>query len=612
MYKVNNPKFNQWMVKSFFIPIALLLTSHVSNGQVQVPLNNLDFFNNPGKSWSIAGDVATGLEGTSLSTSKGEGVLVNNPTKKNPGKDLYSKNEYGDIDLELEYMMAPGSNSGIYLQGRYEIQLLDSWGVANPRSGDNGGIYERWDDSKPEGQKGYQGYAPRQSVSRAPGLWQQLAVSFKAPRFDESGNKIENARIIQMTLNGVVIHENLELFGPTRGGMSNNEKAQGPLRIQGDHGAVAFRNINITSFDTPRPELSAISYEIYEGRYDQKPDFSSLSVKSKGTSEILTSRVGPKPQQFLIKYNGTLNVKEAGEYSFNLNVPGGQGYVTVDGQEVLGFGQGYRRGTVDLSAGAVPFELVYTKYMDWVEPGLGLAIAGPGIREFQVTNSNSVQRNEADPILVDPKEKPLLRSFMDVPGHGRVTHAISLGTQSKVHFTYDLDHGSLFQVWRGDFLNATPMWNNRGDGSSRPLGSVVRLTKPSLPIAALSSSDQAWPADTVGTGFRTLGYKIHADNDVSFMYEAHGATIADQLTILENGQGVRRQLTIENGPTNTYYLLAQGGNIRELGNGTYLIEDKAYYLKLQEGTAKAVIRSVGGQQELVVPVQNSLVYTLLF
>src|SRR5690606_30070535 len=323
MQKVNKQKSNQWRIKSVFIPIVLLLMSHIAIGQVQVPLNNLDFFNDPAKSWSIAGDVAVEPGKNIISSSKGEGILINNPSKKNAGKDLFSKEEFGDMDLELEYMMVPGSNSGIYIQGRYEIQLMDSWGVANPRSGDNGGIYERWDDSKPESQKGYQGYAPRQNVTRAPGLWQQLAVSFKAPRFDESGNKIENARIIQMTLNGVVIHENLELFGPTRGGMGNNEKAKGPLRIQGDHGAVAFRNINITSFDTPRPELSNISYEIYEGRFDQTPDLSNLSVKSKGTSEILTSRVGPKPQQFLIKYNGTLNVKEAGAYTFNLNVPGG-------------------------------------------------------------------------------------------------------------------------------------------------------------------------------------------------------------------------------------------------------------------------------------------------
>jgi hypothetical protein len=103
---------------------------------------------------------------------------------------LFTKTVYGDADLELDYMMAKGSNSGIYLQGRYEIQLLDSWGTVNPKSGDNGGIYERWDDSKPEGQQGYDGHAPRQNASRAPGLWQHIKISFQAPRFDGKGQKI--------------------------------------------------------------------------------------------------------------------------------------------------------------------------------------------------------------------------------------------------------------------------------------------------------------------------------------------------------------------------------------------------------------------------------------
>src|SRR5690554_285282 len=251
--------------------------------------------------------------------------------------------------------------------------------------------------------------------------------------------------------------------------------------------------------------------------------------------------------------------------------------------------------------------------MDWVEPGLGLAIAGPGIREFQVTNSNSVQRNEADPILVDPKEKPLLRSFMDVPNYGRVTHAVSIGSESGVHFTYDLDHGSLFQVWRGEFLNATPMWNNRGDGSSRPLGSVIRLGSPAIPVAQLASSDQVWPTDTVGTAYKSLGYRVHANNDITFMYQTNGATIHDEVVILENGQGIKRQIKIQDGQANTYFLLAKGDSIEELNAGAYLIDDKVYYLKLEEGTnSKALIRKGAEQQELIIPVKDALVYTLLF
>src|SRR3546814_5552743 len=76
------------------------------------------------------------------------------------GKDLYSVGEFEDMDLELDYMIARGSNSGIYLQGRYELQLLDSWGVSTPSYGDNGGIYERWDSSKPAGSEGMKDVLP--------------------------------------------------------------------------------------------------------------------------------------------------------------------------------------------------------------------------------------------------------------------------------------------------------------------------------------------------------------------------------------------------------------------------------------------------------------------
>jgi hypothetical protein len=104
-----------------------------------------------------------------------------------------------------------------------------------------------------KGMEGYEGYAPRQNASRAPGLWQHLKIFFQAPRFDAAGKKIENAKMLRVELNGVTLHENVELLGPTRGGMENNEVASGPLRIQGDHGAVAFRNIKVTNYDKPRP-----------------------------------------------------------------------------------------------------------------------------------------------------------------------------------------------------------------------------------------------------------------------------------------------------------------------------------------------------------------------
>lgn len=155
-----------------------------------IPLTDLSFARSPGKTWQLAADVNADInKENALTISKGTGVLVNLVDKKTHGTDLYTTAEHGDAELELDYLIAKGSNSGIYLQGNYELQLLDSWNVKNPKAGDNGGIYERWDESKPEGQKGYEGYAPRQNASRAPGLWQHLKVSFQAPKFDTNGKK---------------------------------------------------------------------------------------------------------------------------------------------------------------------------------------------------------------------------------------------------------------------------------------------------------------------------------------------------------------------------------------------------------------------------------------
>src|SRR5687767_3997091 len=139
---------------------SLLLCCLCGIAQDSLPLTDLSFFKQPSASWRIAGDVKADLNTANvLQASAGTGVLVNIPADKSPGADLYSNMEHGDADFELDYMMAKGSNSGIYLQGRYEVQLLDSWGVLNAKSGDNGGVYERWDESRPQGQKGYEGYA---------------------------------------------------------------------------------------------------------------------------------------------------------------------------------------------------------------------------------------------------------------------------------------------------------------------------------------------------------------------------------------------------------------------------------------------------------------------
>ena len=176
--------FSSSSVAKGFTLIVGLISCQLLSAQQKLDLSDLSSFNNPGGNWHIAGDVNADISKSHTMTfTPGVGILVNlpNPTDR---EDLYTKFKHGDIDIELDCMMAKESNSGIYLQGRYELQLLDSWAVLNPKSSDIGGIYERYDETRPQGRQNVDGHAPRQNASKAPGLWQHFKIAFQAPRFE--------------------------------------------------------------------------------------------------------------------------------------------------------------------------------------------------------------------------------------------------------------------------------------------------------------------------------------------------------------------------------------------------------------------------------------------
>lgn len=158
----------------------------------------------------------------------GKGEMINTPGS---GADIATVQKFGDATIDLEIMVPKGSNSGVYLMGEYEIQVLDSFGRERVGPGDMGGIYGA--------------AAPKVNASKAPGEWQRMVVEFQAPRFD-GDKKTANALFKRVTLNGQVIHENVEMKGPTGGAWTGREAPTGPLMFQGNHGPVAYRNIKIT------------------------------------------------------------------------------------------------------------------------------------------------------------------------------------------------------------------------------------------------------------------------------------------------------------------------------------------------------------------------------
>ncbi len=191
--------------------------------------------------WLMAGDVSLAPDDEKrLVWTEGKAVAVNGDKGKTA--DLHSAVEHGDVQLHVEFAVAKGSNSGIYLMSRYEIQVLDSWGKTELKYSDCGGIYEQ---NGKNGAPSFGGVAPKVNASKKPGEWQAFDITFRAPRFDENGKKIKDAEFVKVVLNGEVIHENEPVTGPTRSGTYTDEQATGPLMFQGDHGPVAYRNIRL-------------------------------------------------------------------------------------------------------------------------------------------------------------------------------------------------------------------------------------------------------------------------------------------------------------------------------------------------------------------------------
>ena len=154
--------------------------------------------------------------------------------------NLVSRELFGDVELYVEFMIAKGSNSGVYLHGLYEVQIFDSWGADTAMtSGDAGGIYERW-----ENDRGFGGSAPFVNASRRPGEWQSYHIWFRAPRFDGT-RKTADAQFLKVVYNGIVVQRAFRCGGPTRSALERPEAPTNPIMLQGDHGPVAFRNIYI-------------------------------------------------------------------------------------------------------------------------------------------------------------------------------------------------------------------------------------------------------------------------------------------------------------------------------------------------------------------------------
>ncbi len=146
------------------------------------------------------------------------GMLVNTLGKDEHGTDILTEEKFRDFTVRFEFQVPPNSNSGFYLRGRHEIQVFDDYKSGKPTAGGNGAIY----NLKPVSL----------FASRKPGQWQEAEVTIVGQK-------------ITAILNGVKTHDSVECPKGTGGQLDDNVDQPGPILLQGDHGAVGFRNLRI-------------------------------------------------------------------------------------------------------------------------------------------------------------------------------------------------------------------------------------------------------------------------------------------------------------------------------------------------------------------------------
>ena len=546
-----------------------------------------------------------------LEPTDGQAVLVNLPDDQHQA-DLITSWEHGDLDLSLDFMLPKGAHSQLFLQGRYAIALVDSWGKDSVGADGCGGIAQ---------------HAPRLNACRAPGLWQHLDIKFRAPRFNNNGQKTTNAQFEEVILNGSVIQQGVVIDAPSPDAPLGDEQEQGPLVVSGSGSPLALQNINYKSYGNDRIQLQNLHYQLYAGTYDDPAALETSEPLKQGPADSLSYLLKEDHEKFALVFEGSMSVPSDGEYLFTLRTAG-PSWLYVDGKEATTNQRaeymdqpGYYHAT--LEAGAHPFRLVYTKsVLKWVN-GLSLIAEGPHLRQQALhAHGSGPSAQQITPILVSTNEQPVLQRGFFYHGDQKKTHCVLVGLPTKMNYAVDLRTGTLLSAWDGDFVDVTQMWHERGEPqTAQPRGNVLELSaKPAF--ARLSDRTAAWP-DSVSFDdpyLQTQGYTLDTTGAPVFHYQLGDASVDEYFHPGTGGRSLVREISCTFGDTGAgpvYCLLGEGERVEALPDGSYGIDGQRYYLSVDTNDAAVRTRRNQGREQLLATLtpqggKAALQYTIVW
>lgn len=445
------------------VAAALSVLSHAQNPQTY--FSETAYWQPASK--VIVGSGSRALEGKS--TDEPKGLLVASASEQ--AEPLVTKESFSDSVLSFEVLLTEGARLGLYLQGRYEIVLTSSVGEALTVDS-MGALAPRWDENRDP--KAYAGVIPVSDAAKPAGEWQTVSVRFRAPRYNEAGQKVESALFLEVQINGEVVQRNTIATGFTRGAINPWETTSGPLMLRLHEGSVALRDLQLGRADFENVTLPSESGG--DTNEDALQDFvaqgekmfkslgcSSCHAVNQGEASV---RAGPNLYG-LFQLEPRDRVVKQGESDTRFTLKADRSYlhssVRMPDSELAIGEQGAKEGQV-----FQPIMPAYSKdtLNDSDLDAIGAYLKTLNPIEHQGPVVHLVE--EGGPVAYDPLTDGLQKLVLDEveiqrgPMPGTSGRAIHVGLPNGVNYSFDPRVLGVVKLWQGGFLDMSGELRNRG------------------------------------------------------------------------------------------------------------------------------------------------------
>lgn len=310
--------------------------------------------------------------------------------------------------------------------------------------------------------------------------------------------------------------------------------------------------------------ITNLTYEYYLGSWNNMPDFTSLEPKKSGTlaTGLFDISIRDTSENFAFVFKGVIDCPKDGEYQFVIGSDDGS-QLLIDDKMVVNndgiHGHQDKAGKVKLASGKHDIEVRFFEKSG--QESLYVGWSGPGIKNQTLSRGGPKGGGGGAPKtglpIVPPEgEATIYRNFIADAG----PRAIGVGYSEGVNLAFDANNMRLAMVWTGDFIDGGRHWVGRGQGYQPPSGADVAKLPKGVAIAALDSTEDAWPKEEYRTSeLRFKGYKLNKKQQPTFLYDRDNVSIED--FSLPGESSIRRTLKFKasgKAPENLYFRVATG------------------------------------------------------